>query len=103
MLRSLQLGPDCAPQPQWQGGYQLSFGAKPALDVGPSALAKLVNGAQLLGQVRDDQPPGSRGRRCRDVGDQVEQRRIALMTNRTDYRRAATGHCAHQGLVAKRE
>src|ERR1022692_4261294 len=48
--------------------------------------AQLADDGELLADVRHDPPRGVGGRGRPDVGDQVEQRRVLLVPDRTDHR-----------------
>ena len=62
-----------------------------------------VDEPQLLGDVGDDQLGGVGGRGGADVGDQVEQRRVLLVADRGDDRRAELVDGADQRLVGERQ
>ena len=70
---------------------------------GRSRLPGLADQADLLGEVGHDPLGGVGRRRGAHVGDEVDQRRVGLVADRADHRRAAGEHRPAQRLVGERQ
>ncbi len=75
----------------------------PGADRARGTGAQVGDRAHLLDHVGDDPSRGVGGGRGADVGDEVEDRRVLLVADRRDDRRAAGGDRADEALVGERQ